>query len=133
MSDSTSLDSFVQDSNDTGWTKHEVVHDSSELSPIDHVERKDTRMRLDSLMEKLSPDERNVLKKHYQEGQSFAEIGRDMSKSREWISKLHKRAIVVLRDWWDYEKRYGLRLTDLRELLEEREKISKDDGSEKNK
>ncbi len=132
LSDSASLDSSIQESDDSCWTKHEVISNKNELSPFDLVERKDVRLRLESLVDKLSPDERNVIKKHYEEGQSFAEIGREMKKSREWISKLHKKSIAILRVWWDYEKKYGLRLTSSEELFVEREKRTREDENQKN-
>ncbi|MEK6607882.1 MAG: sigma-70 family RNA polymerase sigma factor [Myxococcota bacterium] len=55
------------------------------------------RVHLGPALAKLPPREREVLRLHYVEDESLQQIGRRLGLSRSWASRLHARAIRLLR------------------------------------
>ena len=55
------------------------------------------RKRLRGAIERLPKKERTLLKTHYYEGESLAEVGRRMGLSASWTARLQTRALTLLR------------------------------------
>jgi len=53
--------------------------------------------RLDRAMATLDQRERELVRRHYFEGEHMRDIARDLGISRAWASRLHARALVLLR------------------------------------
>lgn len=71
---------------------------SQRLNPREVCERKEIiEISLNFIETNLSEKERKVMEGKYLSNLSFAEIGRNMGYSREYVSQIHKRAIKKLR------------------------------------
>jgi len=54
--------------------------------------------RLDEALAALDERERDLVRRHYFEGEPVQDIARDLGISRAWASRLHARALARLRD-----------------------------------
>ena len=142
LSECSSLD---EQYDDDAKSLNDFLEDPKSINPLDMVVTDETNDWLHFLIQNLDPEKKEVIEKYYLENRSFADIGREKEKSREWISKLHKMALERLQVWWqwevqaeksfiddmakyfkqrwEYEKKYGLRLHEPSELEESRPKM----------
>jgi len=74
----------------------ERVEDGS-LNPDDAVSLRQEHTLLSTATEALPPREREVLRLHYEEGQTLREIGAQLGVSESRVSQLHTHAIQSLR------------------------------------
>gem|GEM_PF-1913634 len=69
------------------------------LSPEEAAVIKNTKSYLDRLLAALPTRERELIERHYFDGQSLSEIGRGMGGiSRSWMCRLHQSAITKLQN-----------------------------------
>lgn len=61
------------------------------------VESKRRIEDLHAALERLPDDQANLLRAHYLEGRSLADIGAELGVSRSWACRLHARAIDAMR------------------------------------
>jgi RNA polymerase sigma factor for flagellar operon FliA len=54
--------------------------------------------RLDQALAALDQRERELVRRHYFDGEPVQDIARDLGISRAWASRLHARALARLRD-----------------------------------
>ena len=66
-------------------------------SPYRAVELRQTRRQLRLLVRQLPAAERRVIQLHYEQGQAFDHIARDMALSKGRISQIHRKALGTLR------------------------------------
>ena len=72
-------------------------------TPEDDLQNKREADRLRRLIENLPEKERLIIKQYYFEGKKFIDIANDETGlSKSWISRLHNRAIDILRE--NYQK-----------------------------
>ncbi|MCB0321451.1 MAG: sigma-70 family RNA polymerase sigma factor [Bdellovibrionales bacterium] len=76
----------------------EELISTSEDSPEDLAERKQTSEMLRSCIHSLPDVERRVLEGYYFQNQTFEEIGVELGRSKGWIFKIHAKAISHIRE-----------------------------------
>jgi RNA polymerase sigma factor for flagellar operon FliA len=64
-----------------------------EQSPEDHVQTRQLLTLLSRQVDELPDDERELVRRHYFEGERFDHVARDLGLSKSWASRLHTRAI----------------------------------------
>ena len=62
------------------------------------VERNGLKRLLASLVDRLSPQQRTVIRAHYLQEQPFDELARAMRVTRQRISQIHRAGLAALRD-----------------------------------
>lgn len=73
------------------------VSGSAPIAPDRAVERKRGIENLHAALDRLPDDQARLLREHYLEGRSLADIGADLGVSRSWACRLHARAIDAIR------------------------------------
>jgi RNA polymerase sigma factor for flagellar operon FliA len=72
---------------------------SASAAPMeDLLDRRRIYDALANAMNELSSDERRLVFMHYIENRTLSDIGRELGVSRSWMSRLHSRMIVKLRE-----------------------------------
>jgi RNA polymerase sigma factor FliA len=69
------------------------VADRSQSSPSDLIARQELIFRLVQLVEELCPEDRDLIKAVYFQGDSLTEAARKMGISKSWASRMHARAL----------------------------------------
>jgi RNA polymerase sigma-70 factor (ECF subfamily) len=70
---------------------------SPDSTPSEHVMREEEQKRLMEVMDRLSPDHRQVVHLRYWDNLRFSEIGQAMDRSEEAAKKLYGRALCELK------------------------------------
>ncbi|MEW6087730.1 MAG: sigma-70 family RNA polymerase sigma factor [bacterium] len=122
LSECISLGEKIDSSRDTSMNIDEIIPDSKIKMPLDLISEKQEAEIINSLIDRLSKDEKIVIELHYVKGLSFSHIGRKLSKSKQWIFIIHQKAINHLIRWWNWQKKYSFKLTNDNELLSSRRK-----------
>jgi len=65
-------------------------------SPEEALGRAELIQVVRSAIAELSKDEAELIRRHYLEGERLEDIGRDLSMSRSWASRIHTRAVARL-------------------------------------
>ncbi len=106
--DLKSLVSIVNSTDELGLKIHYLISHyndygvqisyAKQLDPETVAIKSSLKKYLRILLEKLPAKERQVLIEHYFQGKNFARIRKEKNNvSRSWISRLHKRALELLR------------------------------------
>ena len=69
-----------------------------ELSPEEKAHLSHAGQRVRKLIAALPDKERHFIEKHYFEDKSLAEAGQELGLSKSWASRLHARAVEMLRE-----------------------------------
>ncbi len=122
LSECVPLGEKIDSSRESSMNIDEIIPDDKAKMPLDIISEKEEAEIIDSLVERLNKDEKNVIELRYVEGLSFSSIGRKLLKSKQRISVIHQKAILHLTKWLEWEKRYSFRLTNENELKMSRRK-----------
>lgn len=71
----------------------ELTSVSTDHSPEEALELEQLRHLLREGVETLPPDEAELVRRHYFDGERFDHVARDLGLSKSWASRLHTRAI----------------------------------------
>ena len=71
----------------------------------DTLDARDAPRRVQALLSMLPERERHFIVKHYFEGKSLLEAGFELGLSKSWSSRLHARAILMLRKQMERQAR----------------------------
>jgi RNA polymerase sigma factor FliA len=66
------------------------------LSPEEAVAQAELRKLVVDALEELPPDERELVRRHYLEGERFDQVAASLGLSKSWGSRLHTRAVARL-------------------------------------
>lgn len=69
---------------------------SHEQSPEDAASDAEMRERVRLALDGLPPQEAELVRRHYLEGDRFDEVAADLGLSKSWASRLHARALSRL-------------------------------------
>ncbi len=85
----TSLDAHLAEG-------HEI--DGGEVAADERLAFKQLRQRIVEALAELPERERHFIQKHYFEGKTLLEAGKELGLSKSWSSRLHARAVELLRE-----------------------------------
>jgi RNA polymerase sigma factor for flagellar operon FliA len=77
--------------------REEVESGSVTPAPQQHVEKSERNQAIKQALSSLPQKERRLLELYYYEDRSLAEAGQAMGLSKSWSSRLHARAITLLK------------------------------------
>jgi RNA polymerase sigma factor for flagellar operon FliA len=76
---------------------HELA-DTDQLGADEALDLKQIRGRVRTVLGRLPEKERHFIEKHYFEGKTLLEAGAELGLSKSWASRLHARAMSLLRE-----------------------------------
>lgn len=106
-----SLDDEINSFRDSSMKIEEIIEDKNAVPPVDIVSKDEETNIINSLIERLNKEEKIIIELRYVEGMSFSHIGKKLAKSKQWIFVVHEKALEQLKKWWNWERKYGGRLT----------------------
>jgi RNA polymerase sigma factor for flagellar operon FliA len=74
----------------------EPVGVSGALDPEQHTAEAELRRLVRQAIGELPDQERELVRRHYLEGERFDHVARDIGLSKSWASRLHTRAVARL-------------------------------------
>ena len=82
----------------------DTIEDSKAVNPLDSLEDKSVKQKLQSALQKLPERERTIMVLYYNKNMTLKEIGEIIEVSESRVCQLHAQAIMKLRNFFSEDK-----------------------------